>query len=554
MKYFKKYSLHIFLVFLFIASFLLRVVSLPSFPPGFHFDEVNAGYNAYSLLQTGNSVRNGPWPLYLDTFGDYRPMGIVYIMMPSIAIFGLTEFAVRFPIALIGSLSPLLLFFLVRRLTKNVYLAGIAAAFLAISPWHITLSRATSEAVLAVFMAMVIVYIFSRLMEKGGITWAVLLYLFMALSYISYHPINLFLLLFFPFMIVIFWKELGQKQLTRRLAIGVFILYLIFPFLTGIMFGNSTGRLNQVVSVYSQEEQKHLQKQLVEEGHTGNIFIARFFHNKVVNATFELSERYAAYFSPQFLIFSGGLPKRYVTPDVGLINIVELLGLFLLFLPAAPIEKKKIFYLFLAWLLIGPLAAAITTDDHPNTSRAIMMIPALQVLAAYGFIRVFDLVPKKARSAFFIGGGLVVVIGIWHLFYFLHQYAIHEKYYQWLDRSFPAKEITQKLNQIDRNKKIIVTTNFLDPEMFVFFYNRIDPKIAQQIYAGRQHKDSKTLFNYTFVDEACPLQKHPTGYDYVVEHYWCIEPAWFPTTPIAGADGTNVFKLVEIIEKPEMKQ
>lgn len=542
LKKYKKYSVTAFLLTLFVVSFFLRVHQLSMYPIGFHFDEVNAGYNAYALLKTGETVKNGPWPLYLDTFGDFRPMGIVYTMMPSIAVFGLNEFAVRFPMALIGSLSPLLVFFLVRKLSKDTLLAGIAGVFLAVSPWHITLSRATSEAVLAVFIALLITYLFSLLVERRTIKWAVFLYISMAVSYISYHPINLFIILFYPVLLLLSYRELWKRKQLGLIAVTVFIVYLIFPFLTGIIMGKSTARLNQVVSIYSQEEQKHLQKQLIEEGHDSNITVARMFHNKVVNATFELGERYVTYLSPKFLLFEGGLPKRYFTPDAGLITIVEFVGLLLLFAPLAFKYDKRVFFLSLAWLLIGVVPAAITTDDQPNISRAVLMLPALQILAALGMTGFIRAVPKKLFLAPLV---ILILLGVWHLAYFFHQYTVHEKYYQWLDRSFPAKEISQRITGLDTTKKVLVTTNFLDPEMFVFFYNTIDPRIAQATYKNRAHKDEKTLDNLTFVDEACPLQTHPEGYDFVVEHAWCIEPSKFPTTKIPGADGLPLFQIVE---------
>src|SRR3989344_7977990 len=105
------------LLLIFASALLLRVFNLSAHPAGFHFDEANAGYNAYSIIKTGETLKNGAWPIYLNSFGDYRPMGVVYTMIPAVFLLGPTEFAVRLPIALFGALSPVLLFFLVKRLS-----------------------------------------------------------------------------------------------------------------------------------------------------------------------------------------------------------------------------------------------------------------------------------------------------------------------------------------------------------------------------------------------------------------------------------------------------
>ncbi len=539
----KKYHLSIFLIFLFCISFLLRFIGLTSYPQGFHFDEAVAGYNAYSLLESGSTAKNGPWPIYLDTFGDYRPMGIVYVMMPSIALFGLNEFAVRLPTAIIGALSPILLFFLVRLFTNRTPVAVISAILLALSPWHIMLSRATSEAVIAVAIAMLIALMAFLVKEKAKISHAILLYIFMAVSYITYHPINLFLLLLIPIFIVIYWTDMAKQKHARVLLVGVFALYLIFPFLTGIFFSNSTGRLSQVVDVFGQETQEHLQKQLIEEGVGSNVFIARVFHNKATNAGFSLGQRYLDYFSPDFLFFDGGLPKRYFTPDVGLINFLELLGLGIFFISFLSFEKKKkAMIFFISWLLIAPIAAAITTDDHPNVSRSVLMLPAIQVLSGYGLYIIFS---RKFNKLMLVAALVIGAVGVWHYLYFFHQYVLHAKYYQWLDRSYPAKEAVQKISAIDRNKKVLVSTNFLGTDTFVLFYEKVDPVLAQQAYSD-QGTRLKTLFNYTFIDDPCPTSIHPVGYDYVMEHHWCSEPTTYPVTPIPGADGSSAFKLVEL--------
>ena len=93
------------LIFIFLIAAALRLFALGSNPPGLYWDEVSLGYNAYSILKTGHDEHNRFLPIdTFKAFGDYKPPGYIYATVPSIALFGLNNFAVRLPSALAGTL------------------------------------------------------------------------------------------------------------------------------------------------------------------------------------------------------------------------------------------------------------------------------------------------------------------------------------------------------------------------------------------------------------------------------------------------------------------
>src|SRR4030043_2215732 len=135
------------LFLIFLLALLLRVYKLGVFPIGFHIDEAKVGWNAFSILKTGKDDLGNRFSLYYNTFGDYRPTGIFYLTIPSIAVFGRNEFAVRFPSAFFGALTILPLYLFVTEISKSkkdkgkLSLFGLTASFLlAVSPWHIETS------------------------------------------------------------------------------------------------------------------------------------------------------------------------------------------------------------------------------------------------------------------------------------------------------------------------------------------------------------------------------------------------------------------------------
>src|ERR1700689_3486693 len=85
------------LLFLVLFSAALRLVNISGNPPGLYQDESAIGYNAYSILKTGKDEYGVSYPLYFESFGDYKLPVYIYLTAISIKLFGMNEFAVRFP-------------------------------------------------------------------------------------------------------------------------------------------------------------------------------------------------------------------------------------------------------------------------------------------------------------------------------------------------------------------------------------------------------------------------------------------------------------------------
>ena len=102
----------IFLAIVIISAFL-RVFMLSSIPNGFFSDEASSGYDAYSILLTGNDRHWNFMPLLFRSFDDYKPALYAYLVMPSISVLGLNVTAVRLPSAIFGILTVLAVFFLI---------------------------------------------------------------------------------------------------------------------------------------------------------------------------------------------------------------------------------------------------------------------------------------------------------------------------------------------------------------------------------------------------------------------------------------------------------
>ncbi|MDP2918230.1 MAG: glycosyl transferase, partial [bacterium] len=61
----------IFGIFL-AGSLFIRFWRFGEIPPGLNRDEASIGYTAYSLLKSGADEYGRPWPLSIQSFGDWK--------------------------------------------------------------------------------------------------------------------------------------------------------------------------------------------------------------------------------------------------------------------------------------------------------------------------------------------------------------------------------------------------------------------------------------------------------------------------------------------------
>ncbi len=165
----------------------LRLIGLDKYPAGFTPDEAAFGYNAYSLLKTGHDEWGIPfWQLpftNLRSFGDYKMPLYAFLTVPSVTLFGLNEIAVRLPNAILGILAVVVIYLFGRKLTGNKNTAQIAALMLAISPWHMPLSRGAFEANLITFFLPLGIYLYLQKKYRLSVN-----YFFTVSVFISFIP------------------------------------------------------------------------------------------------------------------------------------------------------------------------------------------------------------------------------------------------------------------------------------------------------------------------------------------------------------------------------
>ncbi len=495
----------IFIIFVF--AFFLRLINLGSFPVGFHSDEARVGWNAISIAQTGHDDWGNFLPLYYNTFGDYRPAGIIYATIPSILLFGRTEFAVRFPSALFGALAVFPIATLAAKIAtkKNDKMVGVFASILwAVTPWSFSTSRATSEVVISSTLVLFALAIFTTAIQSTRLNRKQLFISFFlfVLSTFFYHTARILVPLYWILFAIYFRREITRHGLSKIVAIGAVALLM----LTGIFsLGTaSRGRLSQV-SILNPPV---LSAQTTTPQPKPNIVTTIF------NASRVFTIQYATYLSPEFLIGDVGRPLRYTTTQNGLISV----AVFVLFLIGISLViKKKITSLPFVLLLVSPLPAALTIEDVPNLHRAFFMLPFLIILAALG------LQSLRNKSVLFIP---IIIVAVVSFIGFTISYFGPQSRQLATFRNGNAKEMALYLNEVSVNYDKVYVTN--DPDSpypwYAFFGNKTPFEF--NAFAKKRTQGSWEYQNIIFAITRCPsgqaLDKNSSkGNILIIDGYKC---------------------------------
>ncbi|MBU1127336.1 glycosyltransferase family 39 protein [Patescibacteria group bacterium] len=477
-KLIKKYWLLVLIVFL---AFALRVYKLADYPAGITWDEPALGYNAYSILETGRDEYGKFLPLTFKSFGDDKPGIFIYYLVPSIAIFGLTEFAIRFPSALAGVGTVIAIFFLTKMIfaekKKHRFLPYIASFLLAISPWSINFSRGAWEANLALFTIVLSVIFLLKIIETKKLKFFLFSFLSLVISFGVYHGAKVFLIVFLAGALVIYWSDL-TKLAKRKKRIGLILLVLLL--LPLFLSFKGSARRAQVTNIFSYtRSDEEVAKIISQEEFLPELKLA-LYHSEALSKLRWIADRYFNHLSGRFLFFEGDWQSpRHSTPYMGMIYYIEIpfliAGLGYVIAKKKGKEKK----LLLWWLFSGPIPAAITRDAVHGLRSYWMVIPIV-IFTAIGIEAVFSWL-KKRSSKFWLGGVIVLIIG--YLFCFALYFDL---YYV----NFPRKNSDgwnygmERAASIieegkEKYKRVIVTQKYGQPYIFYLFYTKYPPEKYQ---------------------------------------------------------------------------
>ena len=399
----------------------LRITHLTSAPPGLNQDEAANAWNAWCLLQTGTDQVGTPWPIvYTRALGENRSALFLYLILPFQALGGLNVWTARLPAAVGGVLTVLLLYWIAARLFDRPT-GLVAAALLALAPWHITLTRLSFEAAAAPLLTALS---FAALLWAGfpltnrqtqPIPWrAALAGLCIGASCYGYAAVRLFLPVFLAGCVLITLPSWWRLARTRRGLTAI----IAFALGVGVTFGPLIYYHIAHADVIAKRAAYNW---LWNESDSAGTRLAKVIH------------RYFSHFGPDFRWITGDHYEMLSASAPGLFNwgtgSLQWYTLPLLLAGVVAVVRglrtspaTRVLLCFVLTFPAGDLlnramVLTQTADGQPLTMSMHMLrsapgLAALSLLAAVGAVALGRLLWRRRPAMLAIVGGIFVIAAV----------------------------------------------------------------------------------------------------------------------------------------------
>lgn len=459
----KKILLILALILLLAAS--NRLFKLGSNPPSMHGDELGVGYNAYAILKTGADEYGKRYPLIFRH--DVSPV-LIYLTVPSIYLFDLNEIGTRLPTGIIGSITIVSIYYLIKIILKSSKLALLTAFFLSISTWHIRTSRIALDMVWGLFFQIIATYLLIKSINKKSYLLSMVSFFLYLISIYSYQSTKVTSPLIIVYLIILFRK----KILKQKMILFNFILLIIFIIIPSLIYlfsiPVSNTRFAQI-SVFTQWKSYF----------PNDSIIMLFFNpNALLKLLILIISNFFEHFDPKILFMDNSLLRYHQLTKQGLFYLWQAPFIVIGILNSIINLKKTQNKIIIGWLLIALVPSMLTTGiPYANISRALMMLPIILLFSAKGLLLSLKFVKEYLGYYFKYLLVIIIVVTCLSIYSFEENYHINqpEEYaYFW---GLPLKDAATKVNSLENTADRIIFTTTISPQsyMYILFYGHKDP-------------------------------------------------------------------------------
>lgn len=472
----KKYLNKIILIIAVTIGGFLRLNSLSVSPPSLNWDEAALGYNAYSISITGKDEYGKLLPVFTRSFDEYKSTLPIYLMIPAIKIFGLNEIGVRFPSALLGTFSILLIYVLTKKLLRDERIASLTSFVFAIEPWSVHFSRVYHEANIALFFLMLglIMYFYAKKYPKF---LPLSVFSFM-LSMYTYNSNKIFIPLLLIGLYIVNKNELQGISRKIKYYTGGILIFFITVFIHLALKGEAFARVMST-NIFSFWPVTGVLKSLIETheiGEAGGFLL----HNRYYYFLWEVMGRFISYFSPANLFLRE--PQEPVTIVAGnsifypFEFIPWLIGIYWF---VNNIKNQKTVLLI---TLLSPIPAIVTWNwFQPGRVMSLFMI--FCIFIGVGVNKIIESLSKILKSKLYFAYSLlflnsaVIFYGLVNAFYLYDSINVFlpfrdsGSYQPGFRETVPA---VMKLSE--RYDRVIIESQHAQPYIFYLFYGGYTPK------------------------------------------------------------------------------
>lgn len=448
-------------------------------------DELDAGYQSYSLMTSGRDYKGNWLPVYAHSFSEWRAPGLMYAMVPFIAIFGLNEFGVRMCPVFFGVLGILGFVYLLKELGVGKKVNFGAAFLMSICPWHIQYSRTGFELTLLTSLLLWGSVLLIKGLKKNNYRLIIISGISLSLGFYAYNTANVFVPLLALMTLVVF--RASKKQYLVLFVTG-FLFSL--PMIYQIFFGHAADRFGRF-SVFNDKEAA---AEIVDYRNAAhNTFISKIFYNKYVIVGKKIWFNYFNAFSPDFLFRNGDITFRHSLRQVGNLFWVTLpLILTGLYVTVKKKNKTKTDTWLLWLLLLSPIPSSLTVDGYNHASRLFLLLFPLMYFAGLGLVYL--------NKIWLVAVGCVLVFEFCHCQFYYRNFYRSESF-RWWHYGYKEAMLYIADNSLKYNR--ILMDNTYEPSLIRFlFWNKILPKNIFEV-ADKMEKNIEGFDGFCIDDKNC---------------------------------------------------
>jgi hypothetical protein len=467
-------------ILIFALGIFARVWEYPNLPPGLKQDEATIGIEAYDLLHYGVDRNGVSYPVNFISWGDGMDALYGYVLIPFIA-FGLTPLTVRLPSLLAGILTLPLIYFIGKRSVGETF--GLLSMFLlAISPWHILMSRwGINETILPFVFSLGFACL---LLSTAGNGWFIVAMAVLGLSLYSYGATYVALPVFLTcaIPILVLYKRVSKRNLFIGLAVFLAFLIPIALFILVNALGWDSIHLGPFTVPHLATGSRLLNTSATSNP---NLIFA------MVNNVRSMIKLLLVYQSDRW-IWNTVEPFGYM---YSFSFVLAVMGSILLF-PLRDTKNRPERLLIQAWLLASLCIGIFQTS---NINRIYLVFIPINLCAAY------FLVWMGERNKISFSALIVVYLISFYAFTNIYHGA---SYLEQTKQAFhpgilPALREARQLG----DQPICVTDQIFAPYIYVVFDEKISPEeyYRQAILKDPENKagDVSSLGRYTFGRKNC---------------------------------------------------
>ena len=411
------------LIFLLGISFFLRTYRLNQNIPNLYVDEVAGTYNTLYSPNT-NSISQ------LDLSAKSLS-GLSHFTW----LFSFTPLGARSAAAFYGSFISLLVLLFSYAIAKKIYptksfaIAIISGLLAAVLPWSFMISRIGHSSV-PIIVLLVCLHLITLINANNTLRY-----------FLSLIPLGLSVL-YYPSLVIIapigalltFILMTSKFDLPKKrkwwLGFLVIFISMVVIGITRYQILNTKSRgfdlaiwrdINVTADSNYYRGLSRLSTPTIFSFNIDTETVAnKLLFNYPISVINTFTKNYLSFFSPDFLFLKGDNILRHSTGTVG--EFFPILLPFMIF-GAFEFFKKvdtKLKAIFLVWILVSPIPAAITKDGATYLLRVITLMPFLTYFCSQGIVSSLGIFKKIYQKVIF--GTFVVLLGIIATYNFLFSY------------------------------------------------------------------------------------------------------------------------------------